>query len=211
MFEALQLSADAERIYLCLLSHPDARLAELSRRLGLDEVSVRRGLNLLAGNALVRPSWRRTAVPRAVRLRPGRSSLSAKDQAAPAARERRAVARRRRIQATPRYAQRPQTWCGQALTLPKVVVDRGEPAGSEPAGPGSAPLTPQERKLLSLLAAGSTDESAGRRLGLSARTVRRMVANLLTRLGAGSRFQAGAEAARRGWLDGMCVIGSPTR
>ena len=38
------------------------------------------------------------------------------------------------------------------------------------------------------------------KLGLSLRTVRRRVADLMTELGADSRFQAGVEAARRGWL-----------
>jgi DNA-binding CsgD family transcriptional regulator/sugar-specific transcriptional regulator TrmB len=61
-------------------------------------------------------------------------------------------------------------------------------------------LTPQEQALLRLLDAGHTDESAGRKLGLSARTVRRVVAELADRLGVESRFQAGAEAVRRGWL-----------
>ena len=43
-------------------------------------------------------------------------------------------------------------------------------------------------------------EQVARTLGLSLRTVRRRVAALMTELGADSRFQAGVEAARRGWL-----------
>ncbi len=61
--------------------------------------------------------------------------------------------------------------------------------------------TRQELELLKLLGEGHTDESAARRLDLSVRTVRRMIAELMTRLDAGSRFEAGAQAARRGWLD----------
>jgi DNA-binding CsgD family transcriptional regulator/sugar-specific transcriptional regulator TrmB len=61
-------------------------------------------------------------------------------------------------------------------------------------------LDAQERELLRLLADGHTDESAGRKLGLSVRTVRRMMAELTDRLGATSRFQAGAYAVQRGWL-----------
>jgi DNA-binding CsgD family transcriptional regulator len=61
-------------------------------------------------------------------------------------------------------------------------------------------LSPQEQTLLHLLDAGYTDESAGRKLGVSARTVRRIVAELTARLRITSRFQAGAEAVRRGWL-----------
>lgn len=60
-------------------------------------------------------------------------------------------------------------------------------------------LTGQEKELLRLLGTGLTDEAAGRRLGLSLRTVRRMMAELMKRLGAGSRFEAGLLAARRGW------------
>lgn len=63
-----------------------------------------------------------------------------------------------------------------------------------------AALTGRERDLLTLLCAGSTDESAAARLGISVRTVRRMVADIMNRLGARSRFQAGAKAAGRGWL-----------
>ncbi|WP_188316320.1 BTAD domain-containing putative transcriptional regulator [Solihabitans fulvus] len=64
----------------------------------------------------------------------------------------------------------------------------------------AAVLTRRERDLLALLCSGSTDESAGARLGISVRTVRRMVADIMNRLGARSRFQAGVKVADRGWL-----------
>jgi DNA-binding NarL/FixJ family response regulator len=54
--------------------------------------------------------------------------------------------------------------------------------------------------LLRQLAAGAKDEQIARMLGLSLRTVRRRVADLMIELGADTRFQAGVEAARRGWL-----------
>lgn len=66
--------------------------------------------------------------------------------------------------------------------------------------PDAAELNARERELLSLLSSGSTDESAAVRLGVSVRTVRRMVADIMNRLGARSRFQAGVKAADRGWL-----------
>lgn len=56
------------------------------------------------------------------------------------------------------------------------------------------------RLLLEQLAAGARDEQIARALGLSLRTVRRRVAGLMTELGVDSRFQAGVEAVRRGWL-----------
>lgn len=81
-------------------------------------------------------------------------------------------------------------WPGAAPLIP-----------SDPAEAGDTPgLTRRERDLLALLCSGWTDESAGARLGISVRTVRRMVADLMNRLGARSRFQAGLKIADRGWL-----------
>jgi DNA-binding CsgD family transcriptional regulator len=76
----------------------------------------------------------------------------------------------------------------------------------ERAVPFSALYPPAERPgggdhdLLSLLATGSKDETIARQLDLSLRTVRRHVAALLADVGAQTRFQAGVEAVRRGWL-----------
>lgn len=56
------------------------------------------------------------------------------------------------------------------------------------------------RFLLQQLAAGAKDEQIARTLGISLRTVRRRVADMLIELGVDSRFQAGVEAVRRGWL-----------
>jgi DNA-binding CsgD family transcriptional regulator len=71
-------------------------------------------------------------------------------------------------------------------------------AACAPARPDSP--RPTELKLLELLATGATDESIARTLGLSVRQVRRRTAQLLRQLGVSSRFAAGAEAVRRGWL-----------
>ncbi|MEV0605873.1 LuxR C-terminal-related transcriptional regulator [Polymorphospora rubra] len=62
-------------------------------------------------------------------------------------------------------------------------------------------LSRQEKQVLILLGAGHTDETISRRLGVSVRTARRVAAGLLARLGARSRFQAGALAVARGWID----------
>lgn len=61
-------------------------------------------------------------------------------------------------------------------------------------------LAATDRDLLRLLVGGATDEFAARHLGVSLRTTRRHMAVLMRQLGATSRFQAGAEAARRGLL-----------
>lgn len=56
------------------------------------------------------------------------------------------------------------------------------------------------RALLTLLTDGHTDISIARRLNVSERTLRRSIAALMLRLGARSRFQAGAIAAHRRWV-----------
>lgn len=56
------------------------------------------------------------------------------------------------------------------------------------------------KRILELLALGAKDETVARNLGVSLRTVRRRVADLLDELGATTRFQAGMEAVRRGWV-----------
>jgi DNA-binding CsgD family transcriptional regulator len=71
---------------------------------------------------------------------------------------------------------------------PVPSLDRGEPRPD------------LRRFLLQQLASGAQDEQIARRLGVSLRTVRRRVADTLSELGADTRFQAGVEAARRGWL-----------
>ncbi|MFI7439124.1 helix-turn-helix transcriptional regulator [Nonomuraea indica] len=62
-------------------------------------------------------------------------------------------------------------------------------------------LTDQQRAVLRLLATGAKDSAIARGLGVSTRTVTRVVGELTTMLGATSRFQAGVRAARLGWLD----------
>lgn len=85
------------------------------------------------------------------------------------------------------------------VSLFEHVWAAATPFGDPPARDEGQP-SPQERALLQLLADGHTDEAAARELGLSLRTVRRMASDLMTRLGARSRFQAGARATARGWL-----------
>lgn len=80
-----------------------------------------------------------------------------------------------------------------------------------PAEPGDRGLRPLERALVQILASGATDEAAGRKLGLSLRTVRRMTADLMAHLGARSRFQAGVQAALRGWTEPAASIPAGSR
>lgn len=74
------------------------------------------------------------------------------------------------------------------------------PLGADRVKDDDTGLNDSERELLRLLATGLTDEVAGRRLGISARSVRRVMAALMERLEASSRFEAGLKAAHRGWI-----------
>ena len=65
----------------------------------------------------------------------------------------------------------------------------------------SAQPSQEELAILALLAEGLKDDVAARRLGLAKRTYRRRLDSVLGKLGATSRFQAGALAAKRGWIE----------
>ncbi|MFE0258067.1 LuxR C-terminal-related transcriptional regulator [Streptomyces sp. NPDC059010] len=84
-----------------------------------------------------------------------------------------------------------QVWTGAAPVGKSSEVRDGDDAPSE-----------QERELLRLLADGHADEFAARQLGVSLRTVRRMMSGLMQRMGVKSRFQAGAKAVSMGWITG---------
>jgi DNA-binding NarL/FixJ family response regulator len=71
--------------------------------------------------------------------------------------------------------------------------------GSRAAGEEDAP-SEHDAVLLTLLATGLTDEAIARQLDVSQRTVQRYIRGLMDRLGADTRFQAGLQAARHGWL-----------
>ena len=85
------------------------------------------------------------------------------------------------------------------VTLFEQVWEASIPLGDE-SRHGEEELTGQERELLRLLSQGLTDEVAARRLGISLRTARRMMAGIMERLGAHSRFEAGWRARERRWL-----------
>lgn len=90
-------------------------------------------------------------------------------------------------------------------TWSKVLYDIAAPlapaltsATEPPTGAGA--LDERDRRILSLLATGLSDQIIARYCGVSTRTVERRVRYLMDRLGATTRFQAGAHAVRRGWL-----------
>lgn len=98
---------------------------------------------------------------------------------------------------------------GEALTACLLLSFEQLWATAEPAigvaeppsgQPGSIEPTDLDRTLLKLMRMGIKDEAIARRLKVSVRTVRRQIADLMTRLEAGTRFEAGVQAAFRGWL-----------
>jgi DNA-binding CsgD family transcriptional regulator len=59
-------------------------------------------------------------------------------------------------------------------------------------------MSQQHDEILRMLASGLRDDGIARRMGVSTRTVRRLVAEAMEQLGAQSRFQAGVRAAAQG-------------
>ncbi|MET8351465.1 MULTISPECIES: helix-turn-helix domain-containing protein [unclassified Micromonospora] len=88
------------------------------------------------------------------------------------------------------------------VALFEGVWSTASPLGLSGAGEVTArgEISDEDRKLLSLLVAGMTDETAGARLGMSRRTVVRRVQHLMETAGAQSRLQLGWRARERGWL-----------
>ncbi|MGX6743824.1 LuxR C-terminal-related transcriptional regulator [Streptomyces peucetius] len=70
------------------------------------------------------------------------------------------------------------------------------PARADRAGSFDA----RHRAVLRLLACGVKDEALARRLGISRRTLTRVIAEIMQELGVENRFEAGARAARLGLL-----------
>ncbi|MEU6714481.1 LuxR C-terminal-related transcriptional regulator [Nonomuraea sp. NPDC046802] len=84
------------------------------------------------------------------------------------------------------------------VTLFEVLWRSSLPLPAKSFSPSAAESLP-DPALFTLLAAGLKDEAVARQLGVSLRTVHRRVSELMDRLGARTRFQAGLLAARRGW------------
>ncbi|KDN84440.1 helix-turn-helix domain-containing protein [Kitasatospora cheerisanensis] len=74
------------------------------------------------------------------------------------------------------------------------------PVGDAPRCCDENEMPPHELAVLKMLAQGHTDEAIAKRMGVSPRTARRFAANLMERLDARSRFEAGVHAVQDGWL-----------
>jgi LuxR family maltose regulon positive regulatory protein len=80
----------------------------------------------------------------------------------------------------------------------RVMEVMGDPDAGEEliVTPGGDPLTAREAEVLRLIAAGASNAAIAEKLGISVHTVKRHVANVLQKLGASSRAEAGAVARR---------------
>lgn len=83
---------------------------------------------------------------------------------------------------------------GEDLT-PPTTADAGRAAGVDHLALDS--LTPQERRVLDLIVEGLTNADIGERLGISEKTVRNHVTNVLGKLGFARRTQAAVYMVRR--------------
>jgi DNA-binding NarL/FixJ family response regulator len=80
-----------------------------------------------------------------------------------------------------------------SLTLRGALDDADLPAGA-------TTITGRQREVLTLVAKGLDNGEIAARLGISRRTVREHVSELLERLGVANRTQAAVVAVRRGWI-----------
>jgi DNA-binding CsgD family transcriptional regulator/sugar-specific transcriptional regulator TrmB len=88
------------------------------------------------------------------------------------------------------------------LSLYEHCWHTASPYGDDTAADrGGDGLSEQQRAALQMLATGMKDEKIARNLGVSLRTVSRMLSELMQDLGATSRFEAGVRALRMGWVD----------
>ncbi|MBB5933096.1 helix-turn-helix transcriptional regulator [Streptomyces zagrosensis] len=93
---------------------------------------------------------------------------------------------------------RPSPLLTAIVTCFDLMWERASPIAV--SAPPDGPLDERDRELLSMLAGGMKDASIIRALGITQRTMTRRVAQLMTLMDAQTRFQAGLQAARRGWL-----------
>lgn len=84
---------------------------------------------------------------------------------------------------------------GQLLLAPIAMRGLMNGNGSSPSAPS---LTPRESQVLGLIAKGQTNRQIARALGVSEKTVKTHVTNLLRRIGAADRTQAALWAVRHG-------------
>jgi DNA-binding NarL/FixJ family response regulator len=89
---------------------------------------------------------------------------------------------------------------GERIVSPSIAMQLAGTWRQEPREAGASALTPRELEVLQLLAEGLTNQQVGSRLGLSARTVKTHVQNLLVKLDVPDRTGAVARGFRLGLI-----------
>jgi DNA-binding CsgD family transcriptional regulator len=99
------------------------------------------------------------------------------------------------------YLVHPSAMLDAFSELFEALWERAVPLNrASPLWEAETDLPGEDAELIGLLASGATDETIARTLGWSARTVHRHVHRIMAGVGAQTRFQAGMQAARRGWV-----------
>ncbi|MTV26600.1 response regulator transcription factor [Nitriliruptoraceae bacterium ZYF776] len=93
-----------------------------------------------------------------------------------------------------------RTAAGERIVSPSIAMQLAGTWRQEPRDSGASALTARELEVLQLLAEGLTNQQVGTRLGLSARTVKTHVQNLLVKLDVPDRTGAVARAFRLGLI-----------
>jgi DNA-binding NarL/FixJ family response regulator len=93
-----------------------------------------------------------------------------------------------------------RTGRGERIVSPSIAMQLAGSWRQEPRESGASALTARELEVLQLLAEGLTNQQVGTRLGLSARTVKTHVQNLLVKLDVPDRTGAVARAFRLGLI-----------
>ncbi len=89
---------------------------------------------------------------------------------------------------------------GERIVSPTIAMQLAGTWRNEPPDVSASALTPREIEVLQLLAEGLTNQQVGSRLGLSARTIKTHVQNLLVKLDVPDRTGAVARAFRLGLI-----------
>jgi DNA-binding CsgD family transcriptional regulator len=69
-----------------------------------------------------------------------------------------------------------------------------------PNNPADGPLSPFEQHIAALLCTGVKDDELATMTHVSVRTIRRNIASIMDKLGVSTRFAAGVQLVRRGWI-----------
>lgn len=95
---------------------------------------------------------------------------------------------------------RPSTLLDALIGLFESYWAAATPLDSDHTAPAGDAPSDDDATLITLLVTGLKDDAIARQLGLSTRTMRRRMRRLYEQLEVSNRFQAGVQAARRGWI-----------